>query len=54
MERYDHASDALDQRFKPKPRTETSTLHKGNLNQQQPIFQRDDDAAKKLREWNEE
>ena len=52
-ENYDHASDALDQRFKPKPRTETSTLHQ-NSYKEAPVFERDNEAAAKLREWDNE
>jgi hypothetical protein len=51
MERYDYASDSLDQRFKPTPRVETSTLHQGD--QVQPVFERDDEAAAKLRQWQD-
>ena len=57
MERYDHAGDSLDQRFKPKPRTSTSTLYQNQLGtpaQPQPVFERDNEAAAKLREWDNE
>ena len=53
MERYDYAGDSLDQRFKPKPRTETSTLHQQSL-KEAPVFERDNEAAAKLREWENE
>lgn len=52
-ENYDNAGDSLDQRFTPKPHTETSTLHKGSL-KEAPVFERDDEAATKLREWDNE
>ena len=49
----DEVSEASDHgRFVRESRTETSTLYQ-SIQAQQPAFERDDEAASKLREWTE-